>query len=124
AQGAGELFPTAGLLDPDRAHDAAVACRAWLASGFVPGADGPFAALGEAALLDLRALTLDDGAALAPPSPRWRYVWPRDASFTAAAFARTGHVAAARDVLGILARVQEDDGSLLARYLTAASGMP
>ncbi|NDO88027.1 glycoside hydrolase family 15 [Cellulosimicrobium cellulans] len=124
AQVAGEPIAAAGLLDPDRAHDAAAASRAWLASGVVPGADGPFAALGEAALLDLRALTLDDGAALAAPSPRWRYVWPRDASFTAAAFARTGHVADARDVLGFLARVQEDDGSFHARYLPDGSGVP
>ncbi|UKJ62404.1 glycoside hydrolase family 15 [Cellulosimicrobium cellulans] len=124
AQVAGARLDASALLDTARAHDAAAASRAWLASGVVPGADGPFAALGEAALLDLRALTLDDGAALAAASPRWRYVWPRDASFTAAAFARTGHVDDARDVLGFLARVQEDDGSFHARYLPDGSGVP
>ncbi|GED10536.1 glycoside hydrolase family 15 [Cellulosimicrobium cellulans] len=124
AQVAGARLDASALLDTARAHDAAAASRAWLASGAVPGADGPFAALGEAALLDLRALTLDDGAALAAASPRWRYVWPRDASFTAAAFARTGHVDDARDVLGFLARVQEDDGSFHARYLPDGSGVP
>ncbi|MDF9878405.1 glycoside hydrolase family 15 [Cellulosimicrobium cellulans] len=124
AQVAGARLDASALLDTARAHDAAAASRAWLASGVVPGADGPFAALGEAALLDLRALTLDDGAALAAASPRWRYVWPRDASFTAAAFARTGHVDDAWDVLGFLARVQEDDGSFHARYLPDGSGVP
>lgn len=124
AQVAGARLDAAALLDTARAQDAAAASRAWLASGVVPGVDGPFAALGEAALLDLRALTLDDGAALAAASPKWRYVWPRDASFTAAAFARTGHVDDARDVLGFLARVQEDDGSFHARYLPDGSGVP
>ncbi|WP_264031636.1 glycoside hydrolase family 15 [Cellulosimicrobium sp. SH8] len=124
AQVAGARLDASALLDPGRAQDAAAASRAWLASGVVPGADGPFAALGEAALLDLRALTLDDGAALAAASPKWRYVWPRDASFAAAAFARTGHVDDARDVLGFLARVQEDDGSFHARYLPDGSGVP
>ncbi|WP_053370228.1 hypothetical protein [Cellulosimicrobium cellulans] len=124
AQVAGARLDASALLDPARAQDAAAAARAWLASGVVPGVDGPFAALGEAALLDLRALTLDDGAALAAASPKWRYVWPRDASFTAAAFARTGHVDDARDVLGFLARVQEDDGSFHARYLPDGSGVP
>ncbi|MGN7702355.1 glycoside hydrolase family 15 [Cellulosimicrobium sp. 22601] len=124
AQVAGPRLDASALLDPDRAQDAAAASRAWLASGVVPGGDGPFAALGEAALLDLRALTLDDGAALAAASPKWRYVWPRDASFTAAAFARTGHVDDARRVLGFLARVQEDDGSFHARYLPDGSGVP
>lgn len=124
AQVAGTRLDASALLDTGRAQDAAAASRAWLASGVVPGADGSFAALGEAALLDLRALTLDDGAALAAASPKWRYVWPRDASFTAAAFARTGHVDDARDVLGFLARVQEDDGSFHARYLPDGSGVP
>ncbi|WP_082774526.1 hypothetical protein [Cellulosimicrobium funkei] len=124
AQVAGARLDATALLDPALAHQTATASRAWLASGVVPGAGGPFAALGEAALLDLRALTLGDGAALAAPSPKWRYVWPRDASFTAAAFARTGHVDDARAVLGFLARVQEDDGSFHARYLPDGSGVP
>ncbi|WP_139316096.1 glycoside hydrolase family 15 [Cellulosimicrobium sp. CUA-896] len=48
----------------------------------------------------------------------------RDASFAAAAFARTGHVDDALDVLRFLARVQEDDGSFHARYLPDGSGVP
>ncbi|MCB7136913.1 glycoside hydrolase family 15 [Cellulosimicrobium marinum] len=124
AQVAGTPLDAATLLDPTAADAAAHASRQWLADGVVPGADGPYAALGEAALLDLRALVLDNGAALAAPSPRWRYVWPRDASFTAAALARTGHVGDAVRVLGFLTQVQEDDGSFHARYLPDGSGVP
>ncbi|MBD5786655.1 glycoside hydrolase family 15 [Cellulosimicrobium terreum] len=121
---AGDPSAAALILDPDSAADAAAASRDWLASGVAPGTDGPFAELGEAALLDLHALTLDNGASLAAASPHWRYVWPRDASFVAAAFARTGHVDDAVDVLSFLADVQEDDGSFHARYLPDGSGVP
>jgi len=124
AQVAGPRLSATTLLDAARAEAAAAESRAWLASGVVPGADGSFAGLGEAALLDLRALTLDGGAALAAASPKWRYVWPRDASFVAAAFARTGHVDDALAVLGFLADVQEEDGSFHARYLPDGSGVP
>lgn len=124
AQVGGAPIDAALLLDPAAAHDAAASSRAWLASGVVPGAGDRFEELGEAALLDLRSLVLDNGASLAAPSPKWRYVWPRDASFAAAAFARTGHVDDALDVLGFLARVQEDDGSFHARYLPDGSGVP
>lgn len=124
AQVGGSPIDAALLLDPAAAHDAAASSRAWLASGVVPGAGGRFEELGEAALLDLRSLVLDNGASLAAPSPKWRYVWPRDASFAAAAFARTGHVGDALDVLDFLAQVQEDDGSFHARYLPDGSGVP
>jgi len=124
AQVAGAPIDAGALLDADAAHDAAAASRAWLRTGTVPGAGGPYADLGEDALLDLRALVLDNGASLAAPSPKWRYVWPRDASFTAAALARAGHVDDAVDVLGFLADVQEDDGSFHARYLPDGSGVP
>ena len=96
--------------------------RAWLASGEVPGADGPYADLVADALLDLRTLVLDDGASVAAWSPYWRYVWPRDASFVAVALARTGHPQDALDVLGFLTRVQAADGSFQARYLPDGSG--
>ncbi|WP_454042862.1 glycoside hydrolase family 15 [Cellulosimicrobium sp. Marseille-Q8652] len=124
AQVAGAPIDAAALLDATAAADAAAASRAWLAAGTVPGAGGPHADLGEDALLDLRALVLDNGASLAAPSPKWRYVWPRDASFTAAALARTGHVDDALDVLGFLGRVQEEDGSFHARYLPDGTGVP
>ncbi len=113
------LAPGVGAtyLEGSRVLDPAALDAGALAAGVDPAG-------GEAGRLDLRARTLDDGAALAAPAPKWRYVWPRDASFTAAAFARTGHVDDARDVLGFLARVQEDDGSFHARYLPDGSGVP
>lgn len=98
--------------------------RAWLEAGTVPGADGPYADLARTALLDLRALVLPGGVAVAGWSPYWRYVWPRDAAFAAVALARTGHVDDAVDVLAFLARVQEDDGGFEARYLPDGSGPP
>ncbi|MEZ0446809.1 glycoside hydrolase family 15 [Cellulomonas sp. ICMP 17802] len=98
--------------------------RAWLASGTVPGAGGPYEDMARAALLDLHALVLPDGAAVAAWSDKWRYVWPRDASFVAVALARTGHVDDALEILGFLDRVQSPDGSFQARYLPDGSGPP
>jgi glucoamylase len=89
---------------------------AWLADGTVPGIDGPYEDMARTALLDLHALTLPGGAAVAGWAPHWRYVWPRDASFVAVAYARTGHVADARRILDFLQRVQAPDGSFQARY--------
>ena len=51
------------------------------------------------------------GAALAAQTPYWAYVWPRDAGFTAAALATTGHRREAGAVLGFLAGTQRDDGT-------------
>ncbi|WP_454050952.1 glycoside hydrolase family 15 [Cellulomonas sp. Marseille-Q8402] len=96
--------------------------RAWLAAGTVPGAGGPYADLVADALLDLRTLVLDDGAAVAAWTPHWRYVWPRDASFVAVALARTGHLDDALEILDFLAGVQAADGSFQARYLADGSG--
>ncbi|MBE7699255.1 glycoside hydrolase family 15 [Oerskovia sp. Sa1BUA8] len=121
---AGSTLATDQLLDPRAARRAADASRAWLAAGDVPGAGTRFADLGESALLDMHAMTLTNGASLAAASPRWRYVWPRDSSFTAAAYARTGHVDDALRVLDFLRSVQEPDGSFHARYLPDASGVP
>ncbi|KQT02217.1 hypothetical protein [Cellulomonas sp. Leaf395] len=98
--------------------------RAWLAEGTVPGTGGPYEDMSRAALLDLHALLLPDGAAVAAWSEKWRYVWPRDASFVAVALARTGHVDDALEILGFLDRVQSPDGSFQARYLPDGSGPP
>src|SRR5512135_2992162 len=65
----------------------------WLAEGAVPGERTRFAPMVSRALVDLRSLTADNGAALAGASSAWRYVWPRDASFVAAALAAAGHQA-------------------------------
>ncbi|RXR26951.1 glycoside hydrolase family 15 [Oerskovia turbata] len=121
---AGSPLSADRLLDTEAAEHAASASRAWLADGRLPGAGTRFEELGEDALLDLHALTLENGASLAAPSPKWRFVWPRDASFTAAAYARTGHVGDALRVLDFLRSVQEPDGSFQARYRPDASGVP
>ena len=106
------------------AHRLAQAQRDWLASGTVPGRGGPYEDLSRAALLDLHTLLLPDGALVAGWEDRWRYVWPRDAAFVAVAFARTGHVDDALEVLDFLARVQRTDGGFEARYLPDGSGPP
>ncbi|WP_298461731.1 glycoside hydrolase family 15 [uncultured Cellulomonas sp.] len=116
--------PAARPGDTARAHALADEARAWLSAGTVPGTGGPYEDLARDALLDVRALLLDDGAAVAGWSARWRYVWPRDASFVAVALARTGHVDDAVQVLGFLQDVQHRDGSFEARYLPDGSGPP
>lgn len=115
------------LDDPDSGQDQVLAQdqRDWLAAGDLPGGeDGPYADMVRRALLDIRTLLLDDGAAVAAWSPGWRYVWPRDASFVAVALARTDHREDALAVLDFLAGVQEEDGSFQARYLPDGSGPP
>uniref|UniRef100_UPI001040E4A9 glycoside hydrolase family 15 protein n=1 Tax=Actinomadura roseirufa TaxID=2094049 RepID=UPI001040E4A9 len=118
-------------LPPDDPQIAA-AVRAesgWLARGTVPGGGVPadsadkrirsaddYRDMAARALLDLRLLTRPNGASLASWYGAWRYSWPRDSAFAAAAFAVTGHPAEARRVLRFLARVQHEDGVWAARY--------
>ncbi|MFI5731441.1 glucoamylase [Kribbella sp. NPDC051587] len=68
------------------------------------------------ALADLDALTLPNGATLAGWDGPWRYVWPRDASFVAAARCAVGQSAEARRVLDFLERVKPATGRWEARY--------
>ncbi len=96
--------------------------RAWLADGVVPAESTMFADLSRTALLDLDTLLLPNGAMLAGGSANWRYVWPRDASFAAAALARTGHSGDALDILLFLQSTQEKDGSFHARYRPSGTG--
>lgn len=98
--------------------------RSWLAAGRVPGQYGRWGDLVTASLLDIHALTLPNGASVAGWSARWRYVWPRDASFVAVALAATGHHADAVRVLTFLQSVQGADGTFHARYLPDGSGPP
>ena len=95
---------------------------AWLGARPMPGPRA-YKDLARTALLDLHVLRLH-GAPVAGWTPYWRYVWPRDASFVAAAFARTGRVDDARDALLFLQRVQAPDGSFHARYEPDGSGPP
>jgi glucoamylase len=89
--------------------------RAWLAAGTVPGAGPVEREAAARSLLFLRLLLRPGGAALAAETPYWAYVWPRDASFAAAAFAVTGHRREAAAVLGFLGRTQRPDGTWPAR---------
>lgn len=116
--------PAAALQDVDAAERAAAESRAWLAAGTVPGESTGMEEFAEDALLDMRALVLDDGASAAAPSPPWWYTWPRDSAFVAVALARTGHVEDAVEMLAFLQEIQEDDGTFQARYLTDGSGPP
>lgn len=105
----------------------------------VPGTGTRWAAMAARALADLRALdgpfplvpdTADHrtvsagiaGAAIAAWRPAWRHVWPRDASFVAAALTASGEQARAGRVLDFLARVAPADGRWQARYLPDGSG--
>ena len=104
--------------------DLAAQESSWLAAGTVPGAGTRFEPMAAAALSDLRAMLADDGAMVAAVHPRWGYSWPRDNSFAAAAFARTGHLEEAVRVLGHLECVQGADGSFEARYTLDGAGPP
>ncbi len=97
--------------------------RSWLAQGSVPGAGGPYADMVADALLDLHVLS-QGGAAAAGWTDRWRYVWPRDAAFVAAAFAASGHPDDALEVMRFLQDVQAGDGLFQARYRLDGSGPP
>lgn len=124
------LLPGSRVIDPgpgeqqQSALDRAAASRQWLAQGSIPGADHGYTELATTALLDLRTLTGPDGGLIAGPSPNWRYVWPRDASFVAAAYVVTGHLDDAVALLTFLQNVQAEDGSFHARYLPDGSGVP
>lgn len=115
-------IPVGSSLDDD--PDELAVQDSWVAEGTVPG-PARYADMAERALRDLDALVLPNGAALAGATGAWRYVWPRDASFTAVALARTGHVDDARSVLVYLQRMQDrrsSGGVLEARYLANGSG--
>ena len=101
--------------DPGAAA-AASETRSWLAEGGVPGGTESERRISERALLDLRLLTQQNGAALAAPYSRWARVWPRDAGFVAVAFAATDHHEESYDILEFLAASQESDGTWEARY--------
>jgi GH15 family glucan-1,4-alpha-glucosidase len=88
----------------------------WLARGRVPDPALPYAAMARTALVDLHALTLQNGGVIASFQAQWRYVWPRDSAFAAVALARTGHLDDAVAALRFLQRVQAPDGSFQARY--------
>lgn len=102
--------------DDPGARRAVEEARAWLDSGTVPGDTAAERRMAERALLDLRLLTRPNGAHLAAPNRGWDYVWPRDASWAAVAFAATGHHEESYEILRFLAEVRGEDGLWEARY--------
>ncbi|GAA0625252.1 glucoamylase [Kribbella sandramycini] len=111
-------YPQPGLVAEDVPHRADVT----YAAGPARGDGGPPADLAERALADLDALTLPSGATLAGWDGPWRYVWPRDASFVAAARCAVGQDAEAAKILDFLDRIHPSAGRWQARY--AESGAP
>lgn len=118
--------PADGLAsDRVNAERRAAEQAAWLASGTVPGQNSKYDDMVQTALLDLNTLTLPkEGVTVAGWSAKWRYVWPRDAAFTAAAFAETKHYGEALSTLEFLQEMQATDGIFEARYKPDGSGTP
>jgi glucoamylase len=96
--------------------------RRFLAAGTVPGQTRWQRQLATAALADLRLLTRPNGAVAAAWYGRWKYAWPRDASWVAAALAVTGRTDTALRILRFLARGMTPSGRFAARY--QLSGTP
>lgn len=90
--------------------------RAWLAAGQVPGTTPAQQDMARQALADLRMLTQADGNVAAAWYGIWKYVWPRDAAWAAAAYTATGHGEDAARVLRRLAALQAPEGTWEARY--------
>jgi hypothetical protein len=76
------------------------------------------------ALADLDALTLPNGATLAGWDGPWRFVWPRDASFVAAARCSVGQYSEAAAVLSFLDKVRPTLGRWGARYSATDGSIP
>ncbi|WP_203416301.1 hypothetical protein [Jiangella ureilytica] len=127
-------LPGTGYLDPESgslpgaalaAADEVAMAREILAGTDLPGRGTPYEAMAEEALLDIGVLTYPNGAAVAAGSPYWRYVWPRDAGYMAAALTVAGRPELAYAQLAYVAAMQEDDGTWQARYLPDGSrGVP
>jgi glucoamylase len=122
------LNPTTRVLsdpaEPARVEFARGREAQWLRSGSVPGSGGRWEAMARCALLDLRVLARDGGALVAGWPQPWRYVWPRDASFAAVAFAACGHPDQTAAILRFLLRVAPAQGQFEARYRPDGSGPP
>ena len=93
----------------------------------VPTAGAASAASGSAGLegrdsrepLPQGAEVFPQGAVVAAPVSIWRYVWPRDAAFAAAALSAVNLAGEALGVLGNLASWQRADGGFEARYTSS-----
>ncbi|PZF86522.1 hypothetical protein [Jiangella anatolica] len=121
--GTGYLDPASGPLTGAAVPtaDEVDAARELLAATELPGRDTPYRAMAEEALVDIGVLTFPNGAAVAAGSPYWRYVWPRDAGYMAAALTVCGRPEPAYALLAYVAAMQEADGTWQARYLPDGS---
>jgi len=124
---AGTRFPVgtvspAGIVSPAAGASPGSAARRWLRDGSVPGSTPVLRQMAAGALVDLRLLTRPDGAVAAAWYGKWKFAWPRDDSWAAAAFAATGHPGESLRVLRFLARVQYPSGRWAAKY--TLSGTP
>lgn len=88
------------------------------------GEDSALLDLADSALEDLWVLGDELPAPVAGWSTPWRYVWPRDAAFCAAALARIGHLDRAVAVLEHLGSLQAEDGWFEARYIPGTDRAP
>lgn len=90
--------------DPRVLAEAAAADRRWLARArpLGPGAPQWARRMYDRSLLVLRALTGRNGAVAAGARDGWAYVWPRDASAAAIAFAAAGYRAEAERIVQFL----------------------
>ncbi|MGA8116820.1 MAG: glycoside hydrolase family 15 protein, partial [Actinocatenispora sp.] len=121
---AGGSEPVTVPADDPHAAAAVRDSREWLAAGRIPGDTAADREMSSRALLDLRLLTQRNGAVAAAWYGIWAYSWPRDASFVAAAFAHTGHLAEAYRILRFNAGTQRPDGTWDARTTLDGAGPP
>jgi GH15 family glucan-1,4-alpha-glucosidase len=117
------LGPAVTAFD-DKPTDVA-AQQAWLAAARLPGRTDAERRVAARALLDLGLLTAPNGATVAAPFGPWDLVWPRDASWVAAALSVCGRGDTALSVLRFLARTQSDTGAwAVARYYPSGDPVP
>ena len=91
------------------------------ATGTAPATTGPADPEGSEVRdpLPQGADVFPSGAVVAAPVSIWRYVWPRDAAFAAAALSAVNLTGEALGVLGNLASWQRADGGFEARYTSS-----
>ena len=119
--------PAVAAMDPGQSQRLAESAAARASGAVLPA--GRWQEASAQALIDLLALTgpvlagpeggriaFPPGAVVAGPVSIWRYCWPRDASFAAAALAGVGLWDEAAAVLECLGGWQGADGAFEARY--------
>lgn len=116
--------PDSPVTEWDGARSLAAAQTGWLAGGLIPGRDTRWAPMVTDALADLHTLSFGNGAVVAGWAAAWRYVWPRDSAFVAAALSRTGHGEDAFALLRFVQAQQHPDGTFEARYRPEGTGPP